>query len=225
MNSILRNKSVKLKKGNNRSNSSHQWLTRQLNDPYVARSKIDGYRSRAAYKLIEINEKYKIFKPHMNVVDLGAAPGGWSQVASNSIGSKGKVVAIDLLPFDPIDGVLIEQMDFYDQDTKLKIIDLLGGKKADVVMSDMAANTTGHAATDHLRIMSLCEMSFHFASGILNQNGHFIAKILRGGTEHTLLSIIKRRFTTVKHFKPESSRSDSKEIYLIALGFRDEKDL
>lgn len=222
---MLRNKFVKLKKAKSRSNSSHQWLTRQLNDPYVTRSKIDGYRSRAAYKLIEINEKYKIFKPSMNVVDLGAAPGGWSQIASKAIGKQGKVIAIDLLPFDPIEGVLIEQMDFYEEETKIKIIDLLDGKKADIVMSDMAANATGHAATDHLRIMSLCEMSFYFASSILNKNGHFIAKILRGGTEHTLLSIIKRQFTTVKHFKPESSRSDSKEIYLIALGFKDEENL
>ncbi len=224
MTNSFRNKSVRLKKSKNRSNSSQKWLTRQLNDPYVAKSKLEGYRSRAAYKIIEINDKYKLFKPGMRVVDLGAAPGGWSQVAANAVGSNGKVVSIDLLPFDPIEGVIMAQMDFCESGSKEKIIELLDDK-ADLVMSDMAANTIGHTPTDHLRIMNLCEMSFNFAISILNKNGNFIAKILRGGTEHKLLALIKSKFTTVKHFKPESSRADSKEMYLIALGFKDENTL
>lgn len=220
----FRNKSVKLKKQKSRSNSSNKWLSRQLNDPYVTKSKIDGYRSRAAYKILEIHEKYKLFKPGMNVIDLGAAPGGWSQIAAKYVGKKGKIVAIDLLEFEPIDGVIMAQMDFYDPNTPSKLIEMMGDK-ADIVMSDMAANTTGHTPTDHLRIMDLCEMSFNFATTVLNPGGHFIAKILRGGTENELLSIVKRKFTTVKHFKPESSRKDSKEIYLIALGFKDASNI
>lgn len=220
----FRNKSVKLKKQKNRSNSSKKWLSRQLNDPYVAKSKLDGYRSRAAYKIIEINQKYKIFKQGMKVVDLGAAPGGWSQIAAEEVGKNGRVVAIDLLEFAPIDGVISAQMDFYDPETPTRLTEMLGSK-ADVIMSDMAANATGHAPTDHIRIMDLCEMSFNFACKTLNSGGHFIAKILRGGTEHELLAVIKRKFTTVKHFKPESSRQDSKEIYLVALGFKNESNI
>ncbi len=216
----FRNKHIKLKKQKNRSNSSHQWLSRQLNDPYVTKAKLDGYRSRAAYKIIEINEKYKIFQQGFKIIDLGAAPGGWSQVAASEVGSKGKIVAIDLLLFDPIEGVEIAQMDFYDEETPKRLIEMMGDK-ANVVMSDMAANTTGHTPTDHLRIMDLCERSFYFATNVLSPGGCFIAKILRGGTEHELLAEIKRKFSKVHHFKPKSSRSDSKEIYLIALGFKD----
>nr|MBP7190591.1 RlmE family RNA methyltransferase [Rickettsiaceae bacterium] len=177
----FRNKSVKLKKQKNRSNSSKKWLSRQLNDPYVTKSKIDGYRSRAAYKIVEINQKYKLFKPGMKVVDLGAAPGGWSQIAAKEVGQDGRVVAIDLLEFEPIEGVISAQMDFYDPETPTKLSQMLGGM-ADIIMSDMAANTTGHAATDHIRIMDLCEMSFNFACKTLSKGGHFIAKIFRGGT-------------------------------------------
>ena len=215
----FRNINVKLKKQKNRSNSSHQWLTRQLNDPYVTKAKLDGYRSRAAYKIVEINEKYKIFQKGFKVIDLGAAPGGWSQVAAGEVGPKGKIVAIDLLLFDPIEGVEIAQMDFYEPETATRLIEMMGDK-ADVVMSDMAANTTGHTPTDHLRIMDLCERSFEFATNVLNPGGSFIAKILRGGTEHELLAKIKRKFSKIHHFKPKSSRADSKEIYLIALGFK-----
>ena len=173
----FRNINVKLKKQKNRSNSSHQWLTRQLNDPYVTKAKLDGYRSRAAYKIVEINEKYKIFQKGFKVIDLGAAPGGWSQVAAGEVGPKGKIVAIDLLLFDPIEGVEIAQMDFYEPETATRLIEMMGDR-ADVVMSDMAANTTGHTATDHLRIMDLCERSFEFATNVLNPGGSFIAKIL-----------------------------------------------
>lgn len=220
----FRNKNVKLKKQKNRSVSSHQWLSRQLNDPYVTKAKLDGYRSRAAYKIVEIHEKYKLFKPGQKVIDLGAAPGGWSQIAAEKVRPKGKIVAIDLLLFDPIEGVEIAQMDFYNEDTPTKLIEMMGSK-ADIVMSDMAANTTGHTPTDHLRIMDLCERSFNFAVNVLNPGGNFIAKILRGGTEHELLAEIKRKFTKTHHFKPKSSRADSKEIYLIALGFKDANNL
>jgi 23S rRNA (uridine2552-2'-O)-methyltransferase len=216
--SQTRNKAVLLKKGT-RKHSSHQWLTRQLNDPYVTQAKLDGYRSRAAYKILEIHEKFKLFEKGMNVVDLGAAPGGWSQVAAKLIGSKGVVVAIDLLEIDPIAGVSTLQMDFCDPLTPSKIMQILGAQ-SDVVMSDMAANATGHAATDHLRIIDLCERSFAFAEECLKPGGSFIAKILRGGLENTLLTHVKQKFSVVKHFKPKSSRTDSKEIYLVAMGFK-----
>lgn len=196
---------------------------RQLNDPYVAKSKLDGYRSRAAYKLLEINEKFKLLAPGMNVVDLGAAPGGWSQVAAQVVNStshsaKNKVIAMDLLPIDHLPGVTSFQKDFFEEDAKHLIIQHLDNQLADVVMSDMAANTTGHRATDHLRIIDLCENAYLFAMTILKPGGHFIAKIFRGGTENELLAEIKQKFSIVKHFKPESSRKESSEFYLIALG-------
>jgi len=215
----LRNKVTLLKKGGKYKNSSHQWLTRQLNDPFVIRAQRDGYKSRAAYKLIEIHEKFHLLKPGMKVIDLGAAPGGWSQVAAKIIGEKGVVVAIDLLEMDSIPGVISTQLDFYEEDAPAKIMTMLGDK-AGVVISDMAANTTGHTATDHLRIMDLCERSFYFAIDVLRPGGHFVAKILRGGTENELLAKVKQKFTTVKHFKPKSSRADSTEIYLVALGLK-----
>ena len=195
---------------------------RQLNDPYVAKSKLDGYRSRAAYKLLEINEKFRVLTPGMNVVDLGAAPGGWSQVAakiiqSDSKNATNKLIAIDLLPIDPIAGVVSLQKDFFAEDTKTLIINNLNNQFADIVLSDMAANTTGHSATDHLRIIDLCENAFEFAINILKPGGHFIAKIFRGGTESDLLAKVKQNFTTVKHFKPAASRKSSSEFYLIAL--------
>ena len=200
--------------------SSYSWLNRQLNDPYVIRAKHDGYKSRAAYKLIEINDKFHLFNKAMSVIDLGAAPGGWSQVAAHLIGANGTVVAIDLLSMDPIPGVITIELDFYEPTAHQEIISLLKNQKADVVMSDMAANTTGHPKTDHLRIMDLCERSFAFAMKVLNPGGHFIAKILRGGTEHELLKQIKLHFEEVKHFKPKSSRAESREIYLVAKNFK-----
>jgi len=217
-----RGKFTKVKTAKGRKKSSTLWLMRQLNDPYVAKSKLDGYRSRAAYKLLEINEKFRVLTPGMNVVDLGAAPGGWSQVAakiiqSDSKNATNKLVAIDLLPIDPIAGVVPLQKDFFAEDTKTLIINNLNNQFADVVLSDMAANTTGHSATDHLRIIDLCENAFEFAITILKPGGHFIAKIFRGGTESDLLAKVKQNFTTVKHFKPAASRKSSSEFYLIAL--------
>jgi len=217
-----RGKFTKVKTAKGRKKSSTLWLMRQLNDPYVAKSKLDGYRSRAAYKLLEINEKFRVLSPGMNVVDLGAAPGGWSQVAakiiqSNNKNATNKLIAIDLLPIDPIAGVVNLQKDFFAEDAKTLIINNLDNQLADVVLSDMAANTTGHSATDHLRIIDLCENAFQFAITILKPGGHFIAKIFRGGAENDLLNNIKQNFTTVKHFKPDSSRKTSSEFYLIAL--------
>ncbi len=217
-----RGKFTKVKTAKGRKKSSTLWLMRQLNDPYVAKSKLDGYRSRAAYKLLEINEKFRVLPPGMNVVDLGAAPGGWSQVAakiiqSDSKNATNKLIAIDLLPIDPIAGVVSLQKDFFAEDTKTLIINNLNNQFADVVLSDMAANTTGHSATDHLRIIDLCENAFEFAINILKPGGHFITKIFRGGTESDLLTRVKQNFTTVKHFKPAASRKSSSEFYLIAL--------
>ena len=215
----FRNKFTELKTARGRKNSSQQWLKRQLNDPFVIRAKMEGFRSRAAYKLVEIQEKFKLLKSGMNIIDLGAAPGGWSQVAAPIIGKKGTIVAIDLLPFEPIVGVIQAQMDFYDESAPEQITEMLG-TKADLVMSDMAANTTGHTATDDLRIMDLCERSFDFAISVLKPGGHFVAKILRGGTENELLAKVKQKFSVVKHFKPKSSRADSTEIYLIAMNLK-----
>lgn len=217
-----RSQFVKVKTAKKRKTSSTRWLSRQLNDQYVARSKIDGYKSRAAYKILEIDDKFHILKPGFNVVDLGAAPGGWSQVAAKIIGSdipnaKNKLVAIDLLPIDSISGVTSIEKNFYDLDAQKMIIEALGGHYADVLMSDMAANTTGHSQTDHLRIMELCEKAFEFALKILKPGGHFVAKIFRGGAETELLNIVKQHFSTIKHFKPLSSRKESSEFYLIAL--------
>ena len=218
-----RGKFTKVKTAKGRKKSSTRWLMRQLNDPYVAKAKLDGYRSRAAYKLLEINEKFKILPPGMNVVDLGAAPGGWSQVAakiiqSDNANAKNKLIAIDLLPIEPIAGVTTLQKDFFADDTQSLITSHLNNQLADVVLSDMAANTIGHSATDHLRIIDLCENAFRFAMTILKPGGHFVTKIFRGGTEGDLLTEVKQNFTSVKHFKPNSSRKGSSEFYLIALG-------
>lgn len=217
-----RGKFTEVKTAKKRKTSSTRWLKRQLNDPFVAKSKLDGYRSRAAYKLIEINNKFQILKAGTNVVDLGAAPGGWSQVAAKIIksdaqGSKNKLIAIDLLPIEGIGGVISFEKDFYEEDAKDLIIDSLNGQLADVVLSDMAANTTGHNQTDHLRIMDLCESALIFALKILKPGGHFVAKIFRGGAEGDLLEMVKHNFKKVKHFKPESSRKESSEFYLVAL--------
>jgi 23S rRNA (uridine2552-2'-O)-methyltransferase len=212
----------KLKPSRNRTVSSRQWLTRQLNDPYVQRAKSEGYRSRAAYKLIEIDDKARFLKRGGRVVDLGAAPGGWSQVAAARVGSKdgkGKVVAIDLLDIKPIPGVEFMQLDFNDDDAPEKLKEMLGGP-ADVVLSDMAGNTTGHRQTDHLKIVALVEMAAEFAREVLAPGGTFLAKVIQGGTEHTLLAELKKDFATVKHIKPPASRADSAELYVLAQGFR-----
>ena len=204
-----------------RSQSSKLWLERQLNDPYVARAKREGLRSRAAFKLIEIDDKAHILKKGARVIDLGAAPGGWSQVAAKRVGAPrtGRVVAIDLLPMEPIAGVDFAVVDFLDAAAPDKLTAMLGGP-ADVVLSDMAANATGHARTDHLKIMALVEAAADFAREVLSPGGSFLAKVLQGGTEAALLAALKRDFATVKHVKPAASRSDSAELYLLATGFR-----
>jgi 23S rRNA (uridine2552-2'-O)-methyltransferase len=212
----------RLKTARKRTLSSQKWLERQLNDPYVARAKRDGYRSRAAYKLLEIDEKYHLLKPGQRVVDLGAAPGGWSQVAARKVGSaegRGRVVGIDLLPIEPLPGVDFIVLDFLDEAAPRMLMDRLGGP-ADVVMSDMAANTTGHKKTDHLRIVGLAEAAIDFAREVLAPGGAFLAKVFQGGTETQLLADLKRDFATVRHVKPPASRSDSAELYVLATGFR-----
>lgn len=200
--------------------SSQAWLKRQINDPYVARARKEGYRSRAAYKLLEIDEAIKAFKKSAVVVDLGAAPGSWAQVAIEKIGGQGTVIGIDLLPIDPMVGATFIEGDFTEEAPLKEMEALLKGKKIDVVMSDLAPNTTGHNQTDHLRIMHLCELAFHFALAHLKEGGTFMCKVFAGGTEAQLLSNIKKAFTTVKHIKPSASRKESAEIYLVAKGFR-----
>jgi 23S rRNA (uridine2552-2'-O)-methyltransferase len=210
---------VRVRSGKNRKLSSKLWLERQLNDPYVARAKREGFRSRAAFKLIEIDDKAHILKKGMRVIDLGAAPGGWSQVAVKRVGTQGRVVAIDVLPMDAIAGVDFAQLDFLDPSAPDKLKTMLGGP-AGLVLSDMAANATGHAKTDHLKIMALVETAADFARAILAPGGAFLAKVLQGGTEAALLATLKRDFASVKHVKPAASRSDSAELYLLATGYR-----
>jgi 23S rRNA (uridine2552-2'-O)-methyltransferase len=210
---------AKLKPGRNRTASSRAWLTRQINDPYVARAKREGFRSRAAYKLAEIDDKFHLLKAGARVVDLGAAPGGWSEIAARGVGPSGRVVALDILEMKPIAGIDFLQLDFLDDTAPAKLKALLGGK-ADVVLSDMAANATGHRQTDHLRIMALAEAAALFAREVLAPGGAFLCKVLQGGTEARLLGELKRDFETVKHVKPPASRSDSAELYLLARGFR-----
>src|SRR5579871_1192208 len=211
-------KKVKLKQGQ-RTLSSRQWLERQLNDPYVKRAKSEGYRSRAAYKLVEIDDKAKFLKRGARVVDLGAAPGGWSQVAAERVGAQGRVVAIDLLQMEPLAGVGFLQLDFLDPHAPEKLKAMLGGP-ADVVLCDMAANATGHRRTDHLKIMALVEAAAEFAREVLARGGTFLAKVIQGGTEQSLLAELKRDFAGVKHIKPPASRADSAELYVLATGFR-----
>ncbi|PWB90719.1 rRNA methyltransferase [Methylocystis sp. MitZ-2018] len=217
---------TRVKTARKRSLSSTLWLERQLNDPYVARAKREGYRSRAAYKLIEMDDRYHLFKPGDRIVDLGAAPGGWSQVAAAHVKAKegkGKVVAVDLLEMEAVDGVEFAVKDFNDPDAPEFIKTMLGGD-ADGVMSDMAANATGHRATDHLRIVALAELAADFACDVLAKGGFFIAKVLQGGTEGQLLTRLKRDFATVRHVKPEASRAGSAELYVLATGFRGRRD-
>ncbi|MEX0694685.1 MAG: RlmE family RNA methyltransferase [Rhodospirillales bacterium] len=208
---------VKTAKG--RRMSSTLWLQRQLNDPYVMEAKRLGYRSRAAFKLIELDDKFHILKPGARIVDLGAAPGGWTQVSMQRIGTKGHVVGIDLLEIEAVAGADLIQGDFLDDDAPERIKAFMGGP-ADVVLSDMAASSTGHPQTDHLRIMSLLEVAVDFAVDVLAPGGAFIGKVLQGGTENQLLTSLKQNFRTVKHAKPPASRSDSAEVYVVAMGFK-----
>lgn len=212
---------TKVKTARGRKLSSTRWLQRQLNDPYVARAQADGYRSRAAYKLIEIDEQFHFLKKGAVVVDLGAAPGGWTQVAVQKVGSQGKVVGIDLTEIEPIAGAILLQHDFMDDDAPALLDEAVGGK-ADVVLSDMAAPSCGHAPTDHIRIMALCETALHYAKENLKPGGVFVSKILQGGAEKELLDDLKKNFTKVKHIKPPASRSDSSEMYVVGVGFKSE---
>ena len=214
---------VRVKTGKGRTVSQKIWLERQLNDPYVHEAKKLGYRSRSAFKLIEIDDKYEILKPGYRVVDLGAAPGGWCQVAAKRVKAeegKGKVVAIDMHSMDPIPSVTIFKKDFYDEDTPKLLIEALGGEQADCVLSDMATHATGHKQTDHINIIALVEAGYDFAKSILKPGGTYLAKVLRGGTEGALLASLKKDFRTVRHVKPMSSRDDSAELFMLATGFR-----
>jgi len=217
---------TRVKTARKRSTSSTLWLQRQLNDPYVARARREGFRARSAYKLVELEEKHNILKPGMRVVDLGAAPGGWCQVAAKAVGStvdNPLVVGIDYLEMDPVPGAILLQKDFTDPDAPDALIAALGGHKADVVLSDMAAPTTGHRATDHLRIIALVELAADFALDVLAPGGTFVAKVFQGGTEHDLLAMLKRNFATTFHAKPPASRAESAETYLIAKGFKGQR--
>lgn len=213
---------VTVKTGGKRKLSSKLWLERQLNDPYVAQAKREGYRSRAAYKLIEIDDKYHFLKSGQTVVDLGAAPGGWSQIAAKRVGTangKGKVIAIDLLEMPEIPGVTFAQLDFLSDAAPARLLEMIGGR-ADVVLSDMAPNTTGHRKTDQLRILGLVEGAAAFAAEVLNPGGTFVAKVFQSGADAELVTQLKRDYATVKHVKPASSRQDSSERYVLAMGFR-----
>ncbi|MGH6837689.1 MAG: RlmE family RNA methyltransferase [Methylocella sp.] len=206
----------------NRTLSSTLWLDRQLNDPYVARAKREGFRSRAAYKLLEIDARYPFLKRGQRLVDLGAAPGGWSQVAVEKVGAesgRGRVVGIDLLDIAPLPGAEFKVLDFMAVDAPLLLKNWLG-RRADVVLSDMAANATGHKKTDQLRIAGLVELAAEFACEILTEGGAFLAKVFQGGTEHELLARLKCEFAAVRHVKPRASRADSAELYVLATGFR-----
>lgn len=214
---------VRVKSGKGRTVSQKNWLERQLNDPYVHEARKLGFRSRAAFKLSEIDDKYKFLKPGGFVVDLGAAPGGWSQVSAQrvkSLDGKGRVVAIDMHGMDEMPGVVIFKKDFYDDDTPALLIEALGGKQADCVLSDMASHATGHRQTDHINIIALAEAGYDFARQVLKPGGTYLAKVLRGGTENQLLALMKKDFATVRHVKPMASRDDSAELFVLATGFR-----
>lgn len=218
---------VKVKTARGRKLSSTRWLQRQLNDPYVKRAQAEGYRGRAAFKIMELDDKYRFLVPGARVVDLGCAPGGWCQVAVkriNALGEKsgkaqGRIIGVDLQEVEPIPGVELHQLDFMEDDADAQVKEWLHGK-ADVVMSDMAAASSGHKQTDHLRIMALCEAAAYFAFDVLEQGGTFVAKVLAGGAEGELQKILKQKFTKVANFKPPSSRSDSSEKFVVATGFR-----
>ncbi|MBO0334483.1 RlmE family RNA methyltransferase [Sneathiella sp. CAU 1612] len=217
---------TKVKSARGRKTSSTNWLQRQLNDPYVAEARTRGLRSRAAFKLMQLDERYKLLKSGDSVVDLGAAPGGWTQVAVDRVGAekgKGQVLAVDILEMEPMSGAQIMQLDFTEEGADDKVKAALGGP-ANAVISDMAAPTTGHKQTDHLRIVFMCELALAFAIDVLAPDGVFIAKVLKGGTENDLLEQMKKNFTHVRHAKPEASRADSREAYVIATGFRGKND-
>lgn len=210
---------AKIKNRKDRTVSSKRWLERQLNDPYVHAAKTKGYRSRAAFKIVELDDKFRFLKKGARVLDLGAAPGGWSQIAAERVGPTGRVVAMDILEMEPIDRVTFFQADMLDAGTPRLLIDALGGP-ADVVLTDMAAPTTGHRATDHLRTTALLEAAIDMAEEVLKPGGVFVGKAFRGGAENTVLQRLKKAFTSVKHVKPPASRAESVELYLLALGFR-----
>ena len=217
-----RRATVRVKTARGRTVSSQRWLQRQLNDPYVVAAKKRGYRSRAAFKLLQIDDQFRFLKPGGRIIDLGAAPGGWTQVSVERVSSgktKGVVIGIDLTPVEPIAGATVLAKDFYDEDAPALLTELLGGP-ADVVLSDMAAAATGETQIDHMRIMGLAEAAHDFARQILKPGGTYIAKVLRGGTERTLLDRLKKDFEKVRHVKPEASRADSAEMYVVGLGFR-----
>ena len=217
-----RGMAVRVKKKRGVKASSRRWLERQLNDPYVRRAKADGYRSRAAYKLLEIDDRYKLLRPGQAVVDLGAAPGGWSQVAVDRVKSTMDaiaVVGIDYLVVEPVAGATILEMDFLDDGAPQLLLDTLG-RAPDIVLSDMAAPTTGHRRTDHLRTMHLCEVAADFAIRTLRPGGHFLSKTFQGGTENDLLTLLKQNFATVQHVKPPASRDGSVELFILAKGFK-----
>ncbi len=210
---------TRLKTAKGRTTASQSWLTRQLNDPYVIAAKAAGLRSRAAFKITGLDERFHLFKPGQRVVDLGAAPGGWTQVAVARVGDHGRVVALDILPMDPVPGSIVLQGDFEDAATEAAVLAALAGQ-ADLVLSDMAPNTTGHTATDHLRIIGLVELALAFAEQVLAPGGAFVAKVFAGGTEAALLARMKRSFAEVRHAKPPASRKDSAEMFVVAKGFR-----
>jgi 23S rRNA (uridine2552-2'-O)-methyltransferase len=217
-NGSVRGAGQRLRTAKSRTASSVRWLSRQLADPYVRQAKAEGYRSRAAYKLIELDDKYALLRGKRHIVDLGIAPGGWAQVVRRRA-PKAAIVGIDLLPTDPIDGVIILQMDFMTDDAPERLIAELGDAP-DLVLSDMAANTVGHPQTDHLRTMALVEAAADFAISVLKPGGAFVAKVFAGGTDATVLTMLKRAFTVVRHAKPPASRKGSVEAYLIATGFK-----
>ena len=213
---------TRVKKKSGLKESSRRWLERHLNDPYVQRAQAEGYRSRAAYKLIEIDDRYRLLKPGQRVIDLGAAPGGWCQVAVKRVRSpedRPSVVGIDYLGMDPVPGALVLEMDFLDEAAPARLIEALGGEP-DVVLSDMAAPTTGHRRTDHIRTMHLAEVAADFALAVLKPGGHFLTKTFQGGTESALLDLLKRNFRSVHHVKPPASRGESVELYLLAKDFK-----
>jgi len=214
-----RGKRVRVKTARGRKTSSVRWLQRQLNDPYVAEARRQGYRSRAAFKLIWLDDKYKILKRAKRIVDLGSAPGGWTQVAVERAPKGAKIVAIDIREMDPVEGSEFIQMDFMGDEAEDRLKDAAGGP-VDVVMSDMANSATGHKQTDHIRTLALVETAYDFATKVLAPGGVFVAKVLRGGTEGELLAALKKDFKSVKHVKPDSSRAESTELYLLATGFR-----
>jgi 23S rRNA (uridine2552-2'-O)-methyltransferase len=208
---------VNVKTAKKRSPASAEWLRRQLNDPYVAAAKQQGWRSRAAFKLLELDDRFQLIHRDAKVLDLGAAPGGWTQVAIRRGATV--VVGVDLLPMDPISGATLVEGDFNDPDMPARLAGVLGGK-VDLVLSDMAPNTTGHAATDHIRIMALAELAAAFAGEVLASDGSFVAKVFQGGSERAMLEALKRDFTSVRHAKPPASRKESSELYVVAMGFR-----